>query len=428
MDPAIGFLCLTLLTLFSSFLTTLEIAIASLGRVRITALQKENPAWHPLLQQLLTTPALVLASLAFLRDLALIGGGLIALSLAMRFLPDWGYGLNALVAVAISALFVLLFREIFPKYLGREQMGSWVVRYLGIINWLTRHLIPLMGTLHNLGNLVRRLARLPQQEEKRRAAPVSEEQIRYLLEAAEEHGLLEKEEQRMIWRILSYDDRVARQVMVPRHEVIAIAAETPMDQVREIVQEHGHSRYPIYEGTRDNVVGVLYAKDLLRRGFSDKISLRDLIRQPFFIPTIKPINDLLREIQRNKKHMAIVVDEFGSMAGIVTLEDILEEIVGEIADEFDQLETPIRKISRREYLVDGDAELRQINEELLLNLPMDGAVTIGGLITQQLEEIPEAGRKITLDGVTLIVENATAREILKVRIQLPETVSAQNVN
>ncbi|MBI1729632.1 HlyC/CorC family transporter [Candidatus Acetothermia bacterium] len=427
MDPAVGFLCLVLLTLFSSFLTTLEIAIASLGRVRITALQKEYPARRPLLQQLLTTPALVLASISFLRDLALIGGGLIALSVTMSILP-WSYGFTALVAVAVSALFVLLFREIFPKYLGREQMGSWVVRYLGIINWLTGPLVPLMGSLHNLGNLIRSLFRLPHQEEKRRAAPVSEEQIRYLLEAAEEHGLLEKEEQRMIWRILSYDDRVARQVMVPRPEVIAIAADTTIDQVREIVQEHGHSRYPIYEGTRDNVVGVLYAKDLLGRGFSDEILLRDLIRQPFFIPTIKPINDLLREIQRNKKHMAIVVDEFGSMAGIVTLEDILEEIVGEIADEFDQQETPIRKISRSEYLVDGDAELRQINEELVLNLPMDGAVTIGGLITQELEEIPQSGRKITLDGVTLTVENATAREILKVRIQLPEIVSSQNVN
>ncbi len=424
MDPLLGFLLLALLVLISSFLTALEIAIASLGRVRISALIKEYPVHKPLLLQLLERPSLILSSLAFLRDLAMVGSALVAISLAAAFFPKFGFVLRALVALPLIAAFVILFREIFPRYVGREQMGSVVVRFLGLINLLTWPIVPVIHAIQQVGNGIRKLLGAKTLIEKRSSLPVSDDQIKYLLEAAEEHGLLDKQEQRMISRILSYDDRVARQVMVPRPEVVAIALETPMDQVRKIVEEHGHSRYPVFSGTRDNVIGVLYAKDLLRRGYAEKILLKDLIRQAFFTPTIKPVNDLLREFQRNKKHIAIVVDEFGSMAGIITLEDILEEIVGEITDEYDQPETPIRKISRREFLIEGDTELSQVNEELMLSLPIDGAVTIGGLITQQLEEIPQPGRSITLDGIKLTVESATAREILSVRVQLPEVVTA----
>lgn len=428
MDPSLGFSILVLLTLISSFWTALENALASLGRVRVTALLKEHSKHRKLLQELLDTPALIISSIAFLRDLVMGAAAVVAFLTVVGLIPVAGLPLQLVTAAVVMGIYLIIFGEILPKYMGREQMGGWVLRFLSLVYWVTRPLNPIMQATYLYTRRLRRLLHLPGGNGIDRGVPVAEEQIKYLLEAAEEHGLLDEDEEQMIWRILAYDDLIVRQVMVPRPEVITFDIESSIDEVRKTIEEHGYSRYPVYEGTRDNIIGVLYAKDLLRFGLTESISLRDLIREPFFTPTIKPINNLLREFQRHKRHIAIVVDEFGSMAGIITLEDVLEEIVGEITDEYDQPETPIRKLSQLEYLVDGDTELSTINEELQLALPIDGAVTIGGLITQELEEIPRAGRSLSIDGCVLLVENATAREILKVRVQLSEGVSAPQNN
>jgi CBS domain containing-hemolysin-like protein len=428
MDPSLGFPILVLLTLLGSFWTALENALASLGRVRVTALLKEHSKHRKLLQELLEHPALIISSIAFLRDISVGVGAIVALLTIFELFPNSSLVIQLLMSLAVLGVNLLLFGEILPKYMGREQMGGWVLRFLRLVYIVTRPLNPVMAFVYLYARRMRKLLRLPGGNGEDRGIPVSEEQLKFLLEAAEEHGLLDEEEEQMIWRILAYDDLIVRQVMVPRPEVITFSVDTSIDEVREAIEEHGYSRYPVYEGTRDTIIGVLYAKDLLRFGFSEKSTLRDLVREPFFTPTIKPINKLLREFQRHKRHIAIVVDEFGSMAGIITLEDVLEEIVGEITDEFDQPETPIRKLSRLEYLVDGDTELSQLNEELELALPIDGAVTVGGLITQELEEIPRAGRSLSIDGCTLVVENATAREILKVRVQLAEGISTPHIN
>ncbi len=484
MDPFLGFLVLAFLTLLADFFTTFEIAVSSLGRVRLTALLKAHPEHRRLLEALRAAPQRILSAMALATDMTLVAAGILTAWLAFELFPQLNMGMRAVLAFVAATLYLIVLGELFPKYVGRGQTGDWLLRFLRFAAPLLWLLMPLATLSQGIARTLRRLVRLP--EEEKGPAAASDDQIRFLLEAAEEHGLLDEEEERMIWKILTYDDLVTRQVMVPRPEVVSISVETPLTQVREIIAREGHSRYPVYEGTRDNVIGILHAKDLLRFGYAEKqrleeyrrklqeelpqslkaaeeqakargvdpksdpayqaivgeqneikramdelrerlkrVTLRDLVRPPFFTPTIKPISDLLREFQRNKKHMAIVVDEFGSMAGIVTLEDILEEIVGEISDEYDTPQKPIRQLAPREFLVEGDAELSLINEELGLALPLEGAVTIGGLITQRLEEIPRPGRSITIDGVELIVESSTAREILKVRLKLPEPVSSQ---
>jgi CBS domain containing-hemolysin-like protein len=421
MDPSIGFIILAFLTLFAGFLTTLEIALASLGRIRLTALLKEHPQRRRMIQALLDRPQRVVAAVALVADLALIAAGVLATLLIFQLFPHWGWLARAALTFSIMAAYLLILGEILPKHLGRGDAEAWVLRTLHLTYGLTRLLMPAVALSQGVARRLRSLLHLSLGEGK--PVPVSEDQIKFLLEAAEEHGLLDEEEERMIWRILAYDDLVVRQVMVPRPEVVSLDVNTPISEVREIISREGHSRYPVYEGSRDNILGILHAKDLLR--VNDKqVTLRDLIRPPLFTPMIKPINDLLREFQRSKKHMAIVVDEFGSMAGIVTLEDILEEIVGEISDEYDRPKKLIQKLSPREFIVEGETELSLLNEELGLNLPTNGAVTISGLITQRLEEIPRPGRSLTIDGVTLTVESATAREVLKVRLKLPEALSS----
>ncbi|HIE48031.1 TPA: HlyC/CorC family transporter [Candidatus Bipolaricaulota bacterium] len=218
--------------------------------------------------------------------------------------------------------------------------------------------------------------------------------------------------------------------MVPRTEMQAIEAETPLEEVLRFVVEDGHSRYPVYEGNRDNVIGILYVKDLLRTvvNGSQKTPLRELLRPAYYTPTTKPVNVLLREFQRERVHMAVVVDEYGGVAGIVTLEDILEEIVGEIEDEYDRPRSRqlIRRISAAEAVVDGDAEVRLVNRTLGLELPEDEAVTIAGLILEKLGDIPDPGARLQIDRALLTVEGATEREITSVRVTLlPQEEPAQ---
>lgn len=466
----------------------IEIALASLGKVRRIALFKHHPEARRILRILQESPHLVVPAVGLIADFLFATAGVLIAGWTVSLFPTMTPAARLGLALGVAASYLLAFGGILPRTFDHAslELEGWMLRVLRPLYWLIRPLFTLVALSQWIGRGVRRLLRLPVAEEGPPPAwdrQKREEELRRLLEAAEEVGLLDEEEERMIWRILTYDERVVRQVMVPRPEVVALPVDTPLSEVREIIAREGHSRYPVYERTRDNVIGILHAKDLIRYGHEERrrleelrhklqeelpkrlqraerrarergldpqsdpeyraflderaqlerevhqlrerlrhVTLRDLIRPPFFTPPIKPLGDLLREFQRTKQHMAIVVDEFGSMVGIVTLEDVLEEIVGEISDEYDQPERPIQRLSPREFLVEGDTEIQLLNEELGLNLPTDGAVTIGGLITQRLEEIPKPGRSITVDGVTLIVENASAREVLKVRVKLSEPV------
>jgi len=204
--------------------------------------------------------------------------------------------------------------------------------------------------------------------------------------------------------------------MVPRPDVRAIEISTSLDAVRAIVVKDGHSRFPIYQGVPDNVVGTLYAKDLLREGAKSGRSLRDLVRPAVYVPTSQPINVLLRELRRRKVHMAVVVDEFGGLAGIVTLEDILEQIVGEIEDEYDLPATPIRRVSADEAVAAGDTALIDLNRTMGIDLEEGDVVTVNGLVQSRLGAIARVGDEVRVDGVLLKVEGATDREVTSVRV------------
>lgn len=408
-------------------MTALEVAVASLGRLRLTALSDTHSRHHRMIHALMAQPKRVMGAVALLTDLVLALTGIAAAMLSFSLVPEWGLWAKAGLAFGIAAAYLIVLGELVPYYVGRHRIANWVLALMRPLYWIIRPLFPFVRASEGIRHGLRRLI-FPSVADATDESPVNEDQVRdvleHLLDEAERYGIVEEAEERMIWRILSYDDLVVRQVMVPRPEVISLACDTPLSDVHDVIVDQGHSRYPVFEDDRDNIIGILHAKDLLRADHDNDSMLndrRELIRSPFFTPTVKPINDLLQEFQNHKKHMAIVVDEFGGMAGIITLEDVLEEIVGEISDEYDEPRRMIRQLSDREYLVEGDAELTMINEELELELPADGAVTIGGLVTEHLEEIPRPGRSVDIDGASVMVESATAREILKVRLKLPES-------
>ena len=252
------------------------------------------------------------------------------------------------------------------------------------------------------------------------AVSVTEDDLKTLVDASEEEGGIEHDERRMIFSIFQFGDTLTREIMVPRIDVLTIDVHTSLPDAIDAFLQSGHSRLPVHEGAIDNILGLLYAKDLLRvwREGNHLDSLRDLLRQAYFVPEAKKIDELLTEMQSQRVHMAVVVDEYGGMAGLVTLEDIIEEIFGEIQDEYDQGEqSPYQVTKDGDYLFLGRVDLDDFNDVMGCRLPTDEADTLGGYIYSQLGHIPNAGESVQKDNLLLTVEEVSAQRIQTVRAQ-----------
>jgi CBS domain containing-hemolysin-like protein len=259
---------------------------------------------------------------------------------------------------------------------------------------------------------------------------VTEDDLKVLLAVSEREGVVEEEEHEMISGVLELTDKVAREVMVPRVDVVGIDVRCGIEDAIRLVNQHGHSRIPLYEETIDNIVGLIYAKDLLRvRGFDSPPSLRQLAREPYFTPELKKAGELLIEMRKKKVHMAVVVDEYGGTAGIVTIEDLIEEIVGDIRDEYDVNEPEeIQFVSDKEALVNARVALDDIQS--LVHLPIDvdevEADTIGGLVYERLGSIPKAGATVQVGDVTIRVESVRRQAIRTLRISSPRPLTVEH--
>lgn len=247
---------------------------------------------------------------------------------------------------------------------------------------------------------------------------VTEDALKDMVAAGQQDGAVEKREQRMIYSIFELGNTLAREIMVPRIDMLALDVDTPLPEAVDALLRSGHSRVPVYEGSVDHTLGLLYAKDLLRlwRKSQATDSLRDLLRPAFFVPEAKKVTELLAEMQSRRIHLALVVDEYGGIAGLVTLEDIVEEIFGEIRDEYDQSEeAPYQEIKGEGYLFQGRVDLDDFNEIMGSRLPKDDADTLGGYIYNRLGRVPAVGDTVEAAGLLLTVEQVSARQIRKVR-------------
>lgn len=259
--------------------------------------------------------------------------------------------------------------------------------------------------------------------EHKQLSAVTEDELKNWVEDEHPDSSLEKDELRMIYSIFQFGDTLVREIMVPRIDVFALDVDTSVSEAIQAVQLSGHSRLPVYEGTIDNVIGLLYAKDMLLLQADSEVSLRALLRPVYFVPEAKKVDELMAEMQARGVHLSIVVDEYGGMAGLVTLEDIMEEIVGEIRDEYDQSEEqPYQEISPDEYLFQGRIDLDDLNEVLGTHLTKEVADTLGGFIYGQIGRVPVGNEQIPVDGWQLTVEQVLGRRIRKVRaVRIPQS-------
>ncbi len=318
-----------------------------------------------------------------------------------------------ITVVTLTAI-ALLFGLFFPRAIGaRYPMGVLIALIVPIeaVRWLTR---PVVAVLWFLTQILTRPFGLPTQ-----TASVSEDEIRALVETGEEQGVLHEQERSMIQGIFELGDKHVHDVMVPRTDLRAIDVDTPGERVLEQVVAVGHSRIPVYEGTPDQVIGILYVKDMFRRlaRGEKNVSLRQYLRPAHFVPETKRVDELLGEMQRNKLHMAIVVDEYGGTAGLVTIEDLVEEIVGEIRDEYEAEQELVIPVSEHEALMDGRVPFDDVREAFDLTLPpSEDYDTLGGYIVHELGRLPRPGEEVRVEGIRFTVESVEARRIRRVRV------------
>ncbi|MCW5877481.1 MAG: CBS domain-containing protein [Anaerolineales bacterium] len=354
--------------------------------------------------------------------------------------------LRFLIAGLVLAMVIPLDESIVPLptlagWLALTSLGIWLVEFFverRILNdpegWAVR-LTP-MGQI--VAALMAPLLALPtrlvsRNPEAQEPVSITEDELRLFVDESEREGVLEQEERRMIVSIFEFADTLVREIMLPRIDIFALDVNTTIDEARSALIETGYSRVPVYSETIDNIIGLLYAKDMLKmwNGGGQTSSLRDLLRNVNFVPESKKLDALLAEMQAGRFHIAIVVDEYGGVAGLVTLEDMMEEIVGEIQDEYDQgEELPYQKISDEEYIFHGRFNLDDFNEIMGSSLSSEDADTVGGFLFNEIGHVPKAGEHWETEGLHLKVEQVAGRRVRRVRarrVANPET-SEDNAN
>jgi len=390
-----------------------ETSLTSISRVRLRTLVEQKVPQAILIDRMHRDPNAYLSTILIFNTVAIIVASSAATLLALRLyrerVAEW------LVSLLLS-LIVLVLCEITPKTLAlqrAERVALRLARLVAAATWVMR---PVVFVLTAVTRLILRILGGRAQV---RGPFVTEEELKMLVSVGEEEGVLEEEEREMIHGIFEMGDMRVREVMVPRTDLVAIEVNEPVEKAVELVTKHGHTRIPVYEGGLDHIIGVLYAKDLLRavvRG--EQKTLRDIARKPYFTPESNKVQDVLRDLRKNRVHMAIVVDEYGGTAGAVTIEDIIEEIVGPIQDEYDVgEEDEIQFISPNEVVLDGRVSVDDVNELLKLNIAADDYDTIGGYVLNQLGAAPKVGATLKLGNAELRVEAVQGTRIKKVRIK-----------
>ena len=339
----------------------------------------------------------------------------IATTLAISMFGNYGAG----IATGIITFLILIFGEVSPKTLSTIKADSISLKIAGIINILMIVLTPVIFLINKLSLGVLFLFGVKASDGNR---VMTEEELRTIVDVGQETGVIEDEERAMIHNVFDFGDAEAKEVMIPRIDMTFVHIDANYNEVLEIYKQDMFTRLPVYEESTDNVVGIINMKDLLLIENTDNFSIRDIMREPYFTYEHKNTSDLFLEMKKSSISLAIVLDEYGVTAGLITLEDLIEEIVGEIRDEYDTDEIDdITRLSDREYLVLGSANLEDVSDELNLHLESDDYDTIGGYCLEKLDHLPERNEIIiTDDDVLLRIEAVDKNRIEKVYIKLPE--------
>ncbi len=407
---------LVLLALYS-FFSASETSIFSVNKVRIRRLAEEGNRQALVTRRLFEQPNRLISTILIGNTVVNIGATALATSLAIDLFGATGAG----IATGVMTVLILVFGEITPKTLAARRSEAYSLSVSPYINGLGIILSPVIRVLNLITNMLVKLlgGAVPESQQ------VTEEEIRMLVNVGQEEGLIGSDEREMIDSIFEFDDTLVREIMVPRIDITAINSNDSLADAVNLITGVGHSRIPVYENTVDNIVGVIYAKDLLKPFIlsKDKPRIMDLMRSAYYVPESKKVRDLFKELRNQKIHMAIVLDEYGGTAGLVTIEDVVEEIVGDIQDEYDHEENSIEKLGDGSLLVNARTPIYDINEMLELDLPDDEFETVSGLVFHSLGRVPAQGQELDIGNLHIVVEKVVGRRIVKLRFIKKDTAA-----
>jgi putative hemolysin len=407
--------------LLSAFFSSSEVALISITRAKARTLANEGKPGSQAVATLKESPEHLLITILIGNNIVNVAAAALATAIAIQIFGDIGVG----IATGFVVIVLLIFGEITPKIYAARASDSFALAVAPVILFLSRIFTPLIWLVERISpkfGIGKEIAE----------PTVTEEEIKEWIDVGKEDGTIEQGEQEMLYSVLDFADTTAREIMTPRVDVILMEDSVTFEEAIRIFNETGFSRIPVYHDQIDNITGILNVKDVFSAMVSHRkdSTIREIMYDPMFVPETKKIDDLLKELQVHRVQMAIVIDEYSSFVGIVTVEDILEELVGDILDEYDKEEPEIQNISEGVFVVDAQMWVDDINERMGLNLPIDESYeTIGGLIIDRLGHIPlHPGEKIEInDGkVTLVVMQMHGRRIVKVKVVIHHLEGEEN--
>ncbi len=406
---------LLILLALSAFFSSAETALTTVNRIHMRTLADADNKKAKMVLKITKDSAKMLSAILIGNNIVNLSASSIATTLAISMFGNYGAG----IATGIITFLILIFGEVSPKTLSTIKADSISLKIAGIINVLMIVLTPVIFLINKLSLGVLFLFGVKASDGNR---VMTEEELRTIVDVGQETGVIEDEERAMIHNVFDFGDAEAKEVMIPRIDMTFVHIDADYNEVLEIYKQDMFTRLPVYEESTDNVVGIINMKDLLLIENTDNFSIRDIMREPYFTYEHKNTSDLFLEMKKSSISLAIVLDEYGVTAGLITLEDLIEEIVGEIRDEYDTDEIDdITRLSDREYLVLGSANLEDVSDELNLHLESDDYDTIGGYCLEKLDHLPERNEIIiTDDDVLLRIEAVDKNRIEKVYIKLPE--------
>lgn len=404
------------MVLLSAFFSSAETSMTTVNRIRVQSLVEQGNKNAMILDKVISDSAKMLSTILIGNNIVNMAAASLMTTLTIQVLG------NAYVGLATGALtlLILLFGEITPKTLATIHSETLALSYARVIYILMIILTPAVFIIGKLSNGVLFLLKV---NPNAKPNTMTEHELRTLVNVGQEDGVIEREEKQMIYNVFDFGDSAAKDVMIPRIDMTLVDINSTYEELLEVFREDMHTRFPVYEDNTDNVIGIINMKDLLLFPKSRTFSIREILREPYFTYEHKATADLMIEMRKASVNLAVVLDEYGSTAGLVTLEDLLEEIVGEIRDEYDEdEEEDVKEIQpNREYVALGSAKLDDINEVLHTRLESEDYDSVGGYIIEQLDSLPVQGQSVTLDnGIRLVVDQLDKNRIELVHIWLPE--------
>ena len=418
MDSSIAFQAVAILILIalSSFFSSAETAMTTVNKIRIQSLAEQGNKRAVILEKIISNSPKMLSTVLIGNNIVNIAASSLATTFTMKVFGSMYIG----VATGVMTLLVLLFGEITPKTIATLKADDLALTYARPIYALMTVLTPVIYIVGKLANGILFLLRVDPNAKK---DTITEHELRSMVNAGQENGVIEREEKQMIYNVFDFGDSAAKDVMIPRIDMTFIDVNSTYQELMDIFKEDMHTRFPVYEDNTDNVIGIINIKDLLLYPENEPFSIRKILREPYFTYEYKKISELFFEMKKESIPMAIVLDEYGATAGLLTIEDLIEEIVGEIRDEYDGYEEDeITRLDDENYILLGVAKLDDINEQLGIDIESEDYDSIAGHIINLLDHFPKTGERVSDKYAEYLVLSAEKNRIDKVKLHLlPQT-------